>query len=117
VPLYEYQCRVCGKLTEVRHGFDESPARQCEACGGELARRFSPAGIVFKGSGFYVTDSRKSAEAKAGAAKGAGKEAAAKDAPKDGAAKSPEPSQTKTDAAKEGGATASSSNKGEGAAA
>jgi putative FmdB family regulatory protein len=59
VPIYEYQCLKCGALTDVRHGFDETTSQVCPTCGGELVRRFNPAGIVFKGSGFYVTDSRK----------------------------------------------------------
>ena len=63
MPLYEYQCRACRKTAEVRHGFKETYDSACEACGGEMARVYSPAGIVFKGSGFYLTDSRKAAEA------------------------------------------------------
>jgi putative FmdB family regulatory protein len=63
LPLYEYQCRECRKTAEVRHGFKETFDEKCEACGGEMARVYSPAGIVFKGSGFYLTDSRKAAEA------------------------------------------------------
>lgn len=62
MPIYEYQCQACGKVTDIRHGFDERNSEACPACGGTLARRFSPAGIVFKGSGFYVTDSRKSSD-------------------------------------------------------
>jgi putative FmdB family regulatory protein len=62
VPLYEYQCRSCKKVTEVRHGFKETFDEACPACGGAVARVFSPAPILFKGSGFYVTDSRKSGE-------------------------------------------------------
>ena len=60
VPLYDYQCRACGKVTEVRHGFKETYDEACAACNGEMRRVFNPAPIVFKGSGFYVTDSRKS---------------------------------------------------------
>ena len=60
MPLYEYQCRDCRKVTDVRHGFDDAPPKECPACGGTLERRFNAAGIVFKGSGFYVNDSRKS---------------------------------------------------------
>ncbi|HEY1429623.1 MAG TPA: FmdB family zinc ribbon protein [Candidatus Tumulicola sp.] len=60
MPLYDYKCTQCGKVSEVRHGFDETHAEACPACGGALARVFNPAPIVFKGSGFYVTDSRKS---------------------------------------------------------
>jgi putative FmdB family regulatory protein len=69
MPLYEYACRSCGKTAEVRHGFKETFEDKCEACGGEMARVYSPAGIVFKGSGFYLTDSRKAAEAAAAPAK------------------------------------------------
>ncbi len=60
MPLYDYQCRACGKVTEVRHGFKETFEGTCPSCSGEMKRVFSAAGIVFKGSGFYVTDSRKS---------------------------------------------------------
>jgi len=62
VPLYDYQCRKCNEVTEVRHGFKESFEGVCPSCGGEMARVFNPAGIVFKGSGFYITDSRKGGE-------------------------------------------------------
>lgn len=62
MPLYDYRCRACSKVTEVRHGFGEVHQDACPDCGGELARVFSPAGIVFKGSGFYLTDSRKASE-------------------------------------------------------
>lgn len=60
MPLYEYGCPSCGLVTDIRHGFDEKPEAKCERCGTALVRRFSAAPIVFKGSGFYVTDSRKS---------------------------------------------------------
>ena len=63
MPLYEYQCRSCHKTADVRHGFKETFDGMCEHCGGEMARVYSPAGIVFKGAGFYLTDSRKAAEA------------------------------------------------------
>ena len=59
MPLYEYGCPSCGLVTDIRHGFDEKPEATCERCGTALVRRFSAAPIVFKGSGFYVTDSRK----------------------------------------------------------
>lgn len=59
MPLYEYKCRSCSKTEDVRHGFKEEYDGKCAACGGEMARVFTPTGIVFKGSGFYLTDSRK----------------------------------------------------------
>jgi putative FmdB family regulatory protein len=61
MPLYDYACSKCGQVREVRHGFGESFEEPCEACGGALRRVFNPAPVLFKGSGFYVTDSRRSA--------------------------------------------------------
>jgi putative FmdB family regulatory protein len=66
LPLYEYKCRSCSKTADVRHGFKEEYDGKCEACGGEMARVFTPTGIVFKGSGFYLTDSRKAEAASPG---------------------------------------------------
>jgi putative FmdB family regulatory protein len=60
LPLYEYGCPTCGHVADVRHGFDDKPEVACEKCGAAMTRRFSAAPIVFKGSGFYVTDSRGS---------------------------------------------------------
>ncbi len=59
MPLYDYACPQCGRVFEVRHGFDEGYGQPCEACGGPLRRVFNPAPVLFKGSGFYVTDSRR----------------------------------------------------------
>ena len=64
MPIYEYQCEACGAVTDIKHGFKETTSESCPKCGGTLKRLFNPAGIVFKGSGFYVTDSRKSSDAK-----------------------------------------------------
>jgi putative FmdB family regulatory protein len=60
VPTYDYQCRSCGHTTEVIHSMTEEGPSTCERCGGELRRVLFPAGIIFKGSGFYKTDSRSS---------------------------------------------------------
>ncbi len=62
MPLYDYRCTKCGKVSEVRHGFDEPFVGACPACGGAVQRVFNPAPIVFKGSGFYATDSRKKSD-------------------------------------------------------
>jgi putative FmdB family regulatory protein len=58
VPTYDYQCRACGSVTEVIHSMLEDGPSACEQCGGELRRVLYPTGIIFKGSGFYRTDSR-----------------------------------------------------------
>jgi putative FmdB family regulatory protein len=58
MPLYDYRCAACGAIVEIRHGFHENHTGVCPKCGGALARVFNPAPILFKGSGFYVTDSR-----------------------------------------------------------
>ena len=59
MPQYDYQCTACENRYEKREGFD-APARQpCPKCGGQAKRILYAPPIVFKGSGFYVTDSRK----------------------------------------------------------
>ena len=58
MPTYEYVCTECGEHTEVVRSFSDAPLTTCTVCGGALRRIFSPVGIVFKGSGFYRTDSR-----------------------------------------------------------
>ncbi|MGH2676414.1 MAG: FmdB family zinc ribbon protein [Actinomycetota bacterium] len=62
MPTYEYACTECGNRVEVFQRVDEEPPAVCERCGGTLRKVFHPAGIVFKGSGFYATDSRKKAK-------------------------------------------------------
>ena len=69
MPLYDYACTKCGRVYEVRHGFDESHSEPCASCGSPLRRVFNPAPVLFKGSGFYVTDSRKGSAAKPAATK------------------------------------------------
>ena len=72
VPTYDYQCRSCGTITEVVHSMFEDGPTTCERCGGELRRVFHPTGIIFKGGGFYKTDSRSaSSSAVAGSSKDA----------------------------------------------
>jgi putative FmdB family regulatory protein len=77
MPTYEYECTSCGRHIEVFQRFTEDALTTCEACGGALRKVFHPAGIVFKGSGFYATDSRKSSSP--GSASGSGSSNANKD--------------------------------------
>ena len=59
MPTYQYACTDCGDRTEVVQKFTDDALSVCTTCGGKLRKVFSPVGIVFKGSGFYRTDSRK----------------------------------------------------------
>jgi putative FmdB family regulatory protein len=61
MPTYEYACSTCGEHLEVVQSFKDEPLSTCPACQGPLRKVFSPIGVVFKGSGFYKTDSRTSA--------------------------------------------------------
>ena len=58
MPTYQYTCTECGEPVEAVQKFSDPPLTVCENCGGRLRKVFSPVGIVFKGSGFYRTDSR-----------------------------------------------------------
>nr|HID12743.1 zinc ribbon domain-containing protein [Anaerolineae bacterium] len=58
MPLYEYQCQACGVRFERRQHMNDEPVKVCPECGGEVHRLIQPVGIIFKGSGFYVTDNR-----------------------------------------------------------
>ena len=66
MPTYEYLCRQCGDSLEVWQSFKDAPLTRHESCGGPLRKVFHARGVVFKGSGFYVTDSRKPNPASAG---------------------------------------------------
>lgn len=66
VPVYEYECRPLQHRFEVRHGYNDEPVTECQVCGGEVRRVIHPVGIVFKGSGFYATDSRSPSGSRSG---------------------------------------------------
>ncbi|MEE8353101.1 MAG: FmdB family zinc ribbon protein [Dehalococcoidales bacterium] len=58
MPTYVYECDSCEHRFEERQGFDDDPLTDCPRCEGSVRRVFHPAPIIFKGRGFYVTDSR-----------------------------------------------------------
>jgi putative FmdB family regulatory protein len=60
MPTYRYRCGACGEELEVWQSITDDPLTTHEACGGDLVKVLSAAGIVLKGSGFYKTDSRSS---------------------------------------------------------
>ncbi len=58
VPTYQYACTACGHQLEAVQSFSDEPLTACPACEGRLRKLFNSVGVVFKGSGFYRTDSR-----------------------------------------------------------
>ena len=64
MPTYVYECKSCGQRTEVVQHATDDPLTTCEACTGELRKVFFPSRVVFKGSGWYVTDSKASLKPK-----------------------------------------------------
>ena len=73
MPTYVYACDSCGSQFERFQSFKDEPLRTCPSCASDVRRVFQPVGIVFKGSGWYVTDSRKSNSATVGGDDAAGK--------------------------------------------
>jgi len=78
MPVYEYECEKCGCRFELKRRFDEDAGSpRCPKCQGNVRQLFSTSAILFKGSGFYVTDSRSnhpSEEGKADKSEGGKKE-------------------------------------------
>ncbi len=58
MPIYEYACGSCGHHFEAKQKFTDDPITKCPECGQTVRRVLHPAGIIFKGSGFYINDSR-----------------------------------------------------------
>ena len=56
MPIYTYTCTACNDMIEKRQSFSDPPLTTCEQCGGTLRKVIHPVGIVFKGSGWYITD-------------------------------------------------------------
>ncbi len=62
MPTYDYRCLNCGRTVELVHSILEDGPEACEICGGPVQRVVQPTGVIFRGSGFYVTDSRSSSK-------------------------------------------------------
>ncbi|MFC1402443.1 MULTISPECIES: FmdB family zinc ribbon protein [Streptacidiphilus] len=69
MPTYQYQCTECGNGLEAVQKFTDDALTVCPTCNGRLRKIYSAVGVVFKGSGFYRTDSRSSSSSTVGAAK------------------------------------------------
>jgi putative FmdB family regulatory protein len=88
MPTYEYECQKCGHHFELFQSIKDAPKKTCPKCRGRVKRLLGTgAGIIFKGSGFYITDYRKPSYAE-GAKKDSGTSTNAAPAPKADAAKS-----------------------------
>lgn len=74
MPIYEYECERCSACFEVKQSYDDKPRAICHLCGGESRRIFRPVPIVFKGSGFYITDHATNKESVTGSGKNNHKE-------------------------------------------
>jgi putative FmdB family regulatory protein len=69
MPTYEYECKSCGHTFDVFQSMNDEPVRDCPRCGREVRRRINGGGgIIFKGSGFYVTDRKAGSGAASNAA-------------------------------------------------
>jgi putative FmdB family regulatory protein len=101
VPTYAYACTACGHRFEVQQSFSDASLTQCPECEGKLRKLFNTVGIVFKGSGFYRTDSRTPAAAGSSSKDGASKDGASKD----GASK---PAETSSSSSTSGSSSSSS---------
>lgn len=73
MPTYQYACTECGHRFEAVQSFSDAALSECPQCSGRLRKLFSSVGVVFKGSGFYRTDSRAAAKGDGGK-EGGGKE-------------------------------------------
>jgi putative FmdB family regulatory protein len=61
MPLYAYRCKSCDHEFERHQRMSDKPLQECPVCAGEVRRLISNVGVVFKGSGFYITDNRNGA--------------------------------------------------------
>ncbi|MDP2922824.1 MAG: zinc ribbon domain-containing protein [Candidatus Omnitrophota bacterium] len=60
MPTYDYECLKCGKISEAFHKINDRPLKECPHCKGKVKKLISSgSGLIFKGSGFYITDYKK----------------------------------------------------------
>jgi putative FmdB family regulatory protein len=70
MPIYEYVCKDCGYEFERMQPFSAEPLKKCPLCAGSVRRVISPVGVIFKGSGWYITDSKRQLSATASKGRG-----------------------------------------------
>lgn len=100
MPTYGYRCPACATEFDVWQKMSDPPGAVCPSCGTSAQRLFFPAGIVFKGTGFYATDSR--AKSKSGSTPASSPKTSSNGSSSDGSSTTPTP------AAQSGASTSSS---------
>ena len=102
MPTYTYQCDSCGHGLEAVQRFADDPLSECPQCGASIRRVIQPVGVVFKGSGWYITDSRPKSSGEGGDGASASKSKDKADAPAkaEKAEKSDAPAKTEKSPAK-----------------
>jgi putative FmdB family regulatory protein len=110
VPTYQYVCTECGRDLEAVQSFTDAPLTECPACHGKLRKVFSAVGVVFKGSGFYRTDSRDGA--KTGDGKGGDKEKVAEKAGTSSSSSGDKVTKSSSDSASSSSSSSSGSSSG-----
>ena len=103
MPVYEYECKECGNRFEKMQPITADPLKECPHCGKSALRRvFHPVGVIFKGSGWYITDNRNSSKNSTSASSSDSSKADEKPASVDKA-------ETKSDGSSSGGESSSDS--------
>ncbi|HXB88795.1 FmdB family zinc ribbon protein [Mycobacterium sp.] len=112
MPTYSYACTECGNRFDVVQAFTDDALTTCEQCSGRLRKLFNSVGVVFKGSGFYRTDSREAAKSSTnGSAKTSSSSGTdgSSSSEKSGSSEKPSTSSEKSDSASSKSATAAAS--------
>src|ERR1700753_1538933 len=113
MPTYEYACTgKCGERLEVVQSFSDDPLTKCPNCKGKLRKVFSAAGIVFKGSGFYKTDSRSSSSSSSWTSSPSRKESSSPSASSSGSSDSGGSSSSGSDSSSSGSSSSKDSKGG-----
>jgi putative FmdB family regulatory protein len=111
VPTYSYACTACAHRFDTVQAFTDPSLTECPQCAGKLRKLFAPVGVVFKGSGFYRTDSRSSGKPKSESADKPSEGKPSEGKPAEGKPAEGKPgsgSTAKSDRAASGGAASSS---------
>ena len=115
MPIYEYICKDCGYDFERLQSFSDDPLETCPECEGHVRRVISAAGVIFKGSGWYITDSRRQLSGKINGKSEKKKDTAGGEGGESGEAKRSESSESGsgTTESKSGGSKSNESKSGE----